>query len=198
MVFRPRMVSRTRSLVSDEFTVFNPVPTRLIGMRYLSLPIFFSSASGSCRLPRALRRWHFPPYIHAKSLCPFRTECRLLNSDFFVAKLYTINLSFVSIRDLYQLLKGVLLDASRASRLCTPRLWRHRKFPSFRHCSWNFLLSIVLLGSVRILKRMIRDVRRYRTGKKSPYYRRRGRRRAALQKALALMTDLPSGRLSRW
>ena len=30
----------------------------------------------------------------------------------------------------------------------------------------NFLLSIVLLGSVRILKRMIRDVRRYRTGKR--------------------------------
>ena len=86
---------------------------------------------------------------------------------FLWQKLYTINLSFVSIRDLYQLLKGVLL-VTLLELLTVFVLRDYGVIESFPRSTLllNFLLSIVLLGSVRILKRMIRDVRRYRTGKR--------------------------------
>lgn len=92
----------------------------------------------------------------------------LLSLPIFVwQKLYTINLSFVSIRDLYQLLKSI--TAVALLELLSVFLLRdYGLIDSFPRSTLilNVLLAVLFLGSARIAKRMIRDMRRTRTGKR--------------------------------
>lgn len=82
-------------------------------------------------------------------------------------RLYSINLSFVSIRDLNRLL-AVLTGGTGLLLIIVFILRDFHVIESFPRSTIliNYALTILFLGSLRILKRMARDFRSYHTGKK--------------------------------